>query len=183
MNENFYDLPTLQVADYRKPEINLQVTLDQEEILTRGAVLMAALTPAISSMLPPAICLIQWALYATPQDYFHLPLAIRPVLLISAGCGAFNSPVLRRLGFGHPGCSGLFRNGLRMGILTLEFPTLPENTAVNPLLRQRYTLEVVAADESGLPVAARTSLVAHPAEFYIGLRPDNWIGQAQVDWL
>ena len=40
---------------------------------------------------------------------------------------------------------------------------------------------MVAADESGLPVAARASLFAHPAEFYIGLRPDNWIGQAQVE--
>ena len=53
------------------------------------------------------------------------------------------------------------------------------------------TLEVTAQDESGLPVSARTEMRVHPADFYIGLRPDQWIGRADsslgfevytVDW-
>jgi hypothetical protein len=56
---------------------------------------------------------------------------------------------------------------------------------------QILTLETTTQDESGLPVSARTELRVHPADFYIGLRADQWIGHADspidfevytVDW-
>ena len=56
---------------------------------------------------------------------------------------------------------------------------------------QLLTVEVTAQDESGLPVSARAEMRVHPADFYIGVRPDQWIGRADspigfevytVDW-
>jgi hypothetical protein len=33
-------------------------------------------------------------------------------------------------------------------------------------------------DESGFPVSARDAVIVHPADFYIGLQPDQWVGQS-----
>jgi len=72
------------------------------------------------------------------------------------------------------------------GVLSIELPVIPESEA-----GQIVTLEVVAQDESGLPVSARAEMRVHPADFYIGLKPDTWIGTAKstigfdvltVDW-
>ena len=58
------------------------------------------------------------------------------------------------------------------GVLTLEFPT-EQNDSL-----QRYSLEVTIQDESGLPISGRSSMLVHPDAFYIGLRPDAWVGSA-----
>jgi uncharacterized protein YfaS (alpha-2-macroglobulin family) len=72
------------------------------------------------------------------------------------------------------------------GTLSVELTEFPELE-----VGQLVTLEVTAQDESGLPVSARTQMRVHPAEFYIGVRPDQWIGRADrplgfevytVDW-
>src|SRR5512147_3155865 len=78
------------------------------------------------------------------------------------------------------------------GLLKLNLPTVfSQETQTKTGQRQRLTLEVTLQDESGLPVSARAQAEVNPAEFYIGVRPDAWIGQAgqqsgfevlAVDW-
>ncbi len=43
---------------------------------------------------------------------------------------------------------------------------------------QSLTLELTAQDESGFPVSAHAETIVNPANFYIGLRPDQWVGQS-----
>lgn len=174
--DNFYDTLTIQVADYRKPEINLHVDLDQEEILS-GAGFNAAINARYFFDAPAGNLPVQWALYAAPQDFF-VP-GYQTGALDFTWLRAFSIPVFSSV-LGVQVAQGASETAPD-GTLTLEFPSLPENPAVNLQLRQRYTLEITAADESGLPVSDRASLLANPAEFYIGLRPDNWVGQAQVE--
>ncbi|HWQ83254.1 MAG TPA: Ig-like domain-containing protein, partial [Anaerolineales bacterium] len=168
VEDSFYDTLSIQVADYRKPEINLQVTLDQAEILS-SAGFNAAINARYFFDAPAGSLPVQWTLYAAPQD-FYVP-GYQTGALDFSWMQAFNFPSFGG-SLGIQVAQGASETAPD-GTLTLEFPTLPENSAVNPQLRQRYTLEVVAADESGLPVAARASLLANPAEFYIGLRPDT----------
>jgi alpha-2-macroglobulin len=66
------------------------------------------------------------------------------------------------------------------GTLSLELPNLRESAELGSGTR-RYSLEVTATDESGLPVSARGEVLVHPAEFYIGVQPDGWSGQAGVE--
>ena len=58
------------------------------------------------------------------------------------------------------------------GLLTIEIPTTETEAA------QRYKLEVMLQDESGFPVSNQTEVIVHPADFYIGVRPDTWVGVA-----
>ena len=58
------------------------------------------------------------------------------------------------------------------GTLALDFPTEPSDS------RRRYTLEVTITDESGLPTSSRGSIEVNPDEFYIGARPDLWVGRS-----
>ncbi len=176
VEDDFYDTLMIQVADYRKPEINLQVDLDQEEILS-SAGFTAAVNARYFFDAPAGNLPVQWALYATPQD-FYVP-GYQTGTLDFSWLRAFSMPSFGGT-LGVQVAQGASETSPD-GTLTLEFPTLPESSAINPDLRQRYTLELTAADESGLPVSARASLFANPAEFYIGLRTDNWVGQAQVE--
>jgi len=57
------------------------------------------------------------------------------------------------------------------GVLSLDFPMGFSES------RQLLTVEVTVIDESGLPVSARASVAVNPDEFFIGLRPDAWIGR------
>ena len=45
-------------------------------------------------------------------------------------------------------------------------------------MAKQLTLEVTLEDESGFPVSSRAQAVVHPSDFYIGLRPDLWVGQS-----
>ncbi|MEK6221245.1 MAG: hypothetical protein N2D54_03260, partial [Chloroflexota bacterium] len=67
--------------------------------------------------------------------------------------------------------------------LTLPIPAADETF--------QYTLELTIQDDSGFPVSTQSTFTAHPANFYIGVRPDVWVGQAEqsmnfdilaVDW-
>ncbi len=44
--------------------------------------------------------------------------------------------------------------------------------------RQRYLLEATLIDESGQRITARDTIDINPADFYIGVRPDAWVGRA-----
>ncbi len=127
---------------------------------------------------------VHWALYTKP-DTFYLP-NYETGVLDTSWQNAFRSPG----GFGPDYLGDLIGEGngqtTPQGTLSIELPAIPEKDS-----GQIVTLEVTAQDESGLPVSARTEMHVHPADFYIGLRPDQWIGRADqpigfevytVDW-
>ncbi len=110
---------------------------------------------------------VSWNLFARPT-YFHLPGYQTGVIaddwLVPNWAKGGN--------FGRTLESGTARTDAD-GALTLEFADIAEANAP-----QTLTLELTAQDESGFPVSARAEMILHPADFYIGLRPDQWVGQS-----
>ncbi len=127
---------------------------------------------------------VHWALYAKPNA-FYLP-NYETNILDTSWLDVFHMP--------DPNSSDYFGKLIgqgtgkttREGILSIELPAIPESDS-----GQVVTLEATAQDESGLPVSGRAQMRVHPADFYVGVRPDQWIGRADspmgfdvytVDW-
>jgi len=174
-----------QVAEYRKPEIDIQVDFSAEEALASDT-LTAEVQASYFYGAPAGDVLVNWSLTAN-DGYF-------PLAGYEAGLDALRwmdsmySP-------GIPGfrdryiASGEAKTAAD-GSLTLEFPP-DTDTNRQRGSRQTYTLEVTLMDESGQPVSARGSIDVHPADFYIGVQPEKWVGRAEeesgfkvqvVDW-
>lgn len=169
-----------QVAEYRKPEINLSVAFDSADGgALAGSTLNAIVNARYFFDAPATHVPVQWALYAEPSS-FRLPgfqVGLDDTRWLESYFfldEPFSAPLAK--GEGLTGLDGL---------LSLEILTLASDS------RQTYTLEVTAQDESGLPVSARASIEVNPAPFYIALRPDVWVAQAgneigfdvlTVDW-
>ena len=160
-----YSSVTFQVAEYRKPEINLQVRFDAEQALA-GEPLAAAVEARYFFDAPAGNVPVSWTL-SKQRSFFELDgYEVGPRnddWMFSFPGPIFQSEELVMSGEGETGSDGL---------LQLELSTEPEDS------RQIYTLEVTVQDESGLPVSARQGIPLNPAEFYIGVRPDTWVGQA-----
>jgi uncharacterized protein YfaS (alpha-2-macroglobulin family) len=165
-----YAFLTFQVANYRKPEINLSVAFTSDQTLA-GQPLSATVNARYFFDAPAGNVPLHWILYAQPS-YFSLPgyqVGVEDTRWLSA----FYMPAFQ---FGTQVAEGDAKTGPD-GKITLDMPAI-DNPAVRPDARNQFTLEVTAKDENGLPVSARTELDVNPATFYIGLRPDAWVGRA-----
>jgi alpha-2-macroglobulin len=158
-----------QVAEYRKPEIDLNVGFSAEEIRLDGEA-AAEVSARYFFDAPASDVDVRWALYSRP-DKFLLP-NYETGLLDTSWLNVFHIP-----GPGYDYFGTLIAEGTgqttRDGLLSIDLPALPEAE-----IGQVVTLEVTAQDGSGLPVSARADLRVHPADFYIGIQPDQWIGRA-----
>jgi alpha-2-macroglobulin len=173
---------SFQVAEYRKPEIDLSVDFSADE--TRlGDAANAEVSARYFFDAPANDVEVNWALYSRP-DYFYMP-DYETGLLDTSWLDTFRMP-----GPGSDYFGTLIGDGTgqttRDGLLSIELPAIPEAET-----GQLVTLEVTAQDDSGLPISARSQMRVHPADFYIGVRPDQWIGRADtpigfevytVDW-
>ena len=174
---------SFQVAEYRKPEINLTTDFSADEIQA-GDKAVANVNARYFFDAPVGDMEVHWALYAKPNS-FTLP-NYETGVLDTSWQNEF------RFGgvFGPDFLGDLVQEGTGrttpQGTLSLDLPAIPKKDSA-----QLLTLEVTAQDESGLPVSTRSTLRVHPADFYIGLRPDNWIGKTDepigfevytVDW-
>ncbi|HJR79792.1 MAG TPA: Ig-like domain-containing protein, partial [Anaerolineales bacterium] len=172
-----------QVAEYRKPEINLSVDFSTDE-MQLGDRTNADIDARYFFDAPASDVEVHWALYAKP-DYFSLP-NYQTGLLDTGWLDVFQMQDFASSAY----FGDLIEEGTGQttpdGLLSIELPDIPQADS-----EQIVTLEVTAQDESGLPVSARSQLRVHPADFYIGLRPDQWIGRANspigfevytVDW-
>lgn len=173
---------SFQVAEYRKPEINLSADFSAENIQL-GDTANAEVNARYFFDAPVSDMQVNWALYAKP-NFFSLP-GYETGLVETSWMDPY------RFGeFGPEYLGTMIEDGTAQttsqGTLPIELPDIPESES-----GQILTLEVSAQDESGLPVSARTELRVHPADFYIGIRPDQWFGRADtpigfevytVDW-
>lgn len=157
------------VAEYRKPEINLQVsTTERVTDILAGKTLQAQVEARYYFDAPADDLTLNWALYKE-HDYFYLP-----GYQVGEESYGWMYPYWMGFYFGYYGeqvASGEGRTDAG-GILPLELEIPPEEST------QNYTLEVTMTDESGFPISARAEFTVHPAEYYIGVRPDTWLGQA-----
>lgn len=169
-----------KVAAYRKPEIELQVGFDAPQVRL-GETVRAEVNARYYFDAPAGNIPLKWALYEARSD-FELPGYQVGVIDASWLYADFFPFFGDRLGT-------QIQEGQdttnQQGIFELEVQ-LPESEQ-----RKHFTLEVTLQDESGFPVSARASLEANPSDFYIGVRPDSWLGRAEqasgfevqaVDW-
>ncbi len=173
---NFYGY--FNVAYYRKPGINLSVDLQPADV-NASQPLQASISARYFFDAPVDGMSLQWTLYSNP-DTFSLP---------GYQVGNYNS-----FWYSPPTGNGYYGEVLDQGegvtdangIVTLTLSDLPAIDDIREL-----TLEVTAQDESGQSVSGSATARRHPADFYIGLRPDLWVAQAgsemgfdvlTVDW-
>jgi uncharacterized protein YfaS (alpha-2-macroglobulin family) len=158
---------SFKVADYRKPEINLQVAFQSTDVLS-GTSLLAEINARYFFDAPAGNLPVHWALYRQTA-YFNISnYQVGPV--DTSWLNVFNYPNFMG-GLGALIVDGDTHTDAN-GLATLDIPA-PAASG-----RQQYTLEVTLADESGLPVSARSSIYVNPAEYYIGVHPDAWSYQA-----
>jgi alpha-2-macroglobulin len=164
-----------QVAEYRKPEINLQLSLDKDEILSDEK-LSALVNARYFFDAPVSNQEILWGLYAAPEFYSL------PGYQVGTVNTNWMNPYMNMLMYGIGPLGWLVSQGDaelgRDGTLTLDVPVKRgEHMPVSD--RYRLTLEVTLKDESGLLVSARASARVNPADFIIGIQPDTWIPRAE----
>jgi len=161
-----------QVAEYRKPEIDLAVKPASAEIKS-GDTARVNVNARYFFGAPAGNVNIHWTLYTKP-DTFYLP-NYQTGLIDTSWLDAFHFPGGGSQYFGTQLKEGTGQT-TPQGILSIDLPAIPESDSP-----QRLTLEVTATDETGLPVSARTEIRVHPAEYYIGLHPDLWVGTAKTE--
>ncbi len=157
---------SFQVAEYRKPEFELEVRTSAEDLLA-GETLAAEAEARYYFGAPAGGMELHWAVYLAP-DWFALPgYAVGPddVDWFASFPSWMFGPPMEEIASGNAktDAAGRFR---------VEVP-LPQKAFI-----QRYVVEVTAMDESGFPVSARAEGRLHPAEFYIGVRAEQWAAPA-----
>jgi len=170
---------SFDVAEYRKPEIELNVAFGKEQLET-GEQVRAESEAMYYFGSPAGDVDVQWSLFEQPT-YFSLP---------GYQTGVFDDSWLTPSWAQYGNFGRTLENGTARtnpdGSLNLELPDIPDSDTPRTL-----TLELTAQDESGFPISARDEMIIHPANFYIGLRPDQWVGQSgtalgfdvfTVDW-
>ncbi len=182
--ETAFGMTLFQVAEYRKPEIDLEVSLDQGESLI-GEDWAGSVEARYYFDAPASEADLDWYLRAEPTN-FTLPgyqtgeldnnwfaYAIYP--------GSWGTRITE--GQGQTDQEGLWEiEGIldRVDIYDREV-SLPAN----------YVLSVTAQDETGFQVTSQEQMLVHPSEFYIGVQPSAWISEADekidfnilvVDW-
>ncbi len=165
-NEDMQAYLSFNVAEYRKPEIELNVAFGEDQV-EAGEQVRAESEARYYFGSPAGDIDVQWVLYEQPA-YFDLPGyqtgVVDPNWLVPSWArdGSFGRTLDNGTSSTNPD-----------GTLSLDFSDVPDSDAPRTL-----TLELTAQDESGFPVSARDEVTVHPADFYIGLRPDQWVAQS-----
>ncbi len=152
------------VADYRKPEINLSVALTPQDAL-QGQPLRATVRADYFFGAPTADLPFTWTLYRD-TEYFSIP---------GFQTGEYDAHWLEIFDgrFGQQIKSGSGRTSSD-GSLSFDLTDLKLDGT------SRLWLEVNASESGGYAVSARESIVVHPSSSYPGIRPAQWVGRAQT---
>ncbi|MEA3327479.1 MAG: alpha-2-macroglobulin family protein [Chloroflexota bacterium] len=173
------------VAAYRKPNIELAVNMDENDILNGDDFTGDVQADYYFGLLAGDES-FSWALYSD-DAYFYLPgYRVGPM-----NTGWLLPEPMDYSPLGSTVASGEGTTDIK-GQASLAFSTadlLDEESQQGSL--NEITLEVTIADESGLPVSYRHSALIHPEVFYIGVQPETYFGRANtafdfsvltVDW-
>jgi alpha-2-macroglobulin len=169
------EMVSFQVAQYRKPEFDVQVSFPQPAVKS-GSGVQATIKAAYYFGAPAGGLDVQWALYAQ-----HLPFSLPndyQVGKVDLGWANGSS------GFtpGHSDLGNFLIQGDAKtapdGTLQVSLPWSTFAIKTDFQQSQTLTLEATAVDESGNPVSGRGQLLVHPADYYIGVRPAAWMAPA-----
>lgn len=185
MQEVEFENLSFEVAEYRKPEIDLQVSFAEMDVLT-GADLQASVQAKYFFGAPAGNMPVHWTLFRS-STWLNLPdaLSVGRVNLDWENPWFFTgADLFITEGQGQTGPDGVLS-------LTIPAADLRDRLGEETGMPLDLALEVTVEDESGLAVSARASTRLHPSPYYIGVRPESWTGQAgkeltyyirSVDW-
>ena len=168
-----------QVANYRKPEIDLQVDIKSDAIQA-GDDLTATVQADYYFGAPAGDVGIAWALYGR-TDFFPLPYeyltGTRSTSWFSGGGDEmfYFDPQL-----GQHILSGTGQTALD-GSLVIDINSTEILGKIDAENLHTLTLEVTVSDEDEATVSGRDTTLLHPASFYIGVRSEAWVGRAGVE--
>lgn len=162
------------VAEYRKPEIDLQVNFSRDQWLA-GADLSAQVQAEYYFGAPAAGTPVHWALYTQP-DQLSMPFGYQ------TGLHDFAWLDMAPWSPGFPSLGALVAEGNAdtddLGNIDLQIAYETIRSSLEAGGRQRLALEVTIRDESEHPVSARGESILNPEEYYIGVRTEQWSGNA-----
>ncbi len=160
---------SFQVAEYRKPEINLGITMSGDS-MKRGEAFGAEISAQYYFDAPASDLPVSWTLY-DDSGYFRLPGYRVGDVDLGWMRGSYDDYSY----YGGMVASGEEKTNAS-GILSLDLPDLDLQEGIREL-----TLEITAQDESGQQISVRESIIVHPEDFYIGIRPDLWVGREETE--
>ena len=167
-NKDLQFSANFEVADYRKPEINLSMEMTPSEI-KNGASLNAEISAQYYFDAPVSDLPVRWTIYED-NGYFYLP---------GYRVGNLDLSWLRYgEDYGYYGdflAEGEGKTNAE-GILALDLNDLDISDGTREL-----TLEITAQDESNQQISTRSTALVHPEDFYIGLRSDTWVGREETE--
>ncbi|NMC52307.1 MAG: hypothetical protein GYA48_01540 [Chloroflexi bacterium] len=164
---------SFQVAEYRKPEIDLTVEFDQSDWIGSSDI-TAQINTQYFFGAPASDQEIYWTLYAQP-DNPYLPGGYQ------TGSTAYfwqrqGNPYIDPY-YGVYVASGNGRTGLT-GSLDVEVSADTLAGSLIPGQSYRFMLEANIQSGTELATSARGSAAYHPAPIYIGVRREQWRGSA-----
>ncbi|MFP4395060.1 MAG: Ig-like domain-containing protein [Anaerolineales bacterium] len=176
------------VAEYRKPDIEVTVTSEFDEVL-RGEAIQALMDAAYFFGEPVSRADLHWTISAEPHA-FAADVAGRWQWGQHLSPGSESQIVAE--GKAQTDANGRFLISTPANLAPLSADEANGASGENDeITSQRWTIEATIVDESGFPVSGRDEVVVHAANFYLGLRPQSWVFQADdtaeinvqaVDW-
>lgn len=163
-----------QVAEYRKPEIEMQVDFIETDYRAGQDVEVSIEADyyfggAVSD------ARVRWTLYREDK-YFYIPGGYTTGLidtswLYPSWYGRMEFYGMSYLASGE-GVTG------PDGTLDLVFTDTELAESLNPAESHTLSLQAELVDESGQTVSERGSVILHPDDFYIGIKPESWTSRA-----
>ncbi len=164
-----------EVSAYRKPEIELQVAFERQDYQA-GDTMNATVQADYYFGAPADRLPLRWALYALPA-YLDLPGGFQSGTQDSSWYfprqwNIFGSDPGKYISGGEGRTDG-------DGSFQVIIPAAKLGDGFNWQNTARLTLEVTLLTDDEAPLTARAETRLHPADHYIGVRPETWSGVAR----
>ncbi len=184
---NFYASTSFMVAEYRKPEFQVQVTTDRPAYLS-GDTIQVTVEATYYFGGPVADAPVHWSVLTTDYHFTYRCPAGQPCPWYDFSDADYWSTYYEE---GYGGYGQLLAEGDTRtdgsGRATFR---VPANIA-EKVQSQNFTIEASITDLSGQQVSNRTSAIVHKGEFYVGLAPRGYLARVgeekpidliTVDW-
>ncbi len=176
--ENQYFYTDFQVAAYRKPEYLVEVTTDKPEYVQGDQINVSASAEFFSGG-PVSNAKVRWTLLS--DDYFFQYTPPVPPLVGGGIRGGydFTDYDFSRQSQGNyfPGFGEKMAEGEGVTDANGRFTFEVEADIAAKIASQRFTFDVVITDINNQEVASQAQAVVHKGLVYVGLRPEEYVGQ------
>jgi uncharacterized protein YfaS (alpha-2-macroglobulin family) len=174
---------SFRVAEYRKPEFQVEVTTDRDQYLS-GDTIDVMVKASYFFGGPAANARVQWSLLTSDYAFRWSgpgPYDWTDSSTYQAGYGDVYYP-----GFGELVADGEGTTDAQGNMIFSVPADIADRSA-----SQSFTIDVTVTDLNGQAVSGRTSVIVHKGEFYTGLAPQRYVGKVgeesavdvrTVDW-